>query len=120
MNILIDPRVNGHLFLEDLIDRLDNDQPIVELFNVIYMTVSKTWKSSVLGLQMLTLKHCPQDLETALITGIKNSKQIALGLYIHRLTGSKEAVITLWKSGHTISPNSKRFIRACFGCINSF
>ena len=59
MNILINPRVNGHLFLEDLIDRLDNDQPIVELFNVIYMTVSKTWKSSVLGLQMLTLKTLP-------------------------------------------------------------
>ena len=56
-------------------------------------------------------------METALITGIKNSKQIALGLYIHRLTGSKEAFITLWKSGHTISPNDVRIQNDLSGLV---
>ena len=31
----------------DLIAGLDYDQPIAELFNVIYMTMCKTWKRSV-------------------------------------------------------------------------
>ena len=43
-----------------------------------------------------------------MITGIKNAKQIALGLYVHRLTANKEVVTALWKSGHAISPNDVR------------
>ena len=112
------PRSEWPCSLDDLIAGLDNDQPIMELFNVIYMTVCKTWKCSVplndhgfAKVNSRNLAHkiwCLACDWTALITGIKNTKQISLALYVHRLTASKEVVTALWKSVHAISPNDVR------------
>ena len=45
---------------------------------------------------------------TALLTDLKNSKQICLALDVHRLTANKEVGLLLWKAGHAISPNDMR------------
>ena len=64
------------------------------------VTMCKTWKSSValneFGLTITDSKNistkiwCLAGDWTALITDVKNAKQIALALYVHRLTASKE------------------------------
>ena len=91
--------------IDDLISGLKNDSPIVELYNAIYMTINKQWKSSVRlnehGLAMIESKNLAAKIWslacdwTALLTGLKNSKQISLVLDVHRLTANKEVGILL-------------------------
>jgi len=82
------------------------------------MTMNKNWKSTVPFNEFSFAKVNSQNIArkiwslacdwTSLITDIKNAKQIALGLYVHRLTASKEVGLALWKSGHAISPYNVR------------
>ena len=104
--------------VDDLISALENDNPLPELYNTIYMTMNKQWTNSVplneYGFAKTNSKNIAKKIWsiasdwTALITGLKNSKQTSLGLYIHRLAPNKEIAIALWKAGHIISPNDVR------------
>ena len=122
------PHIKWPSTVADIIAGLDKDKPIAELFNVIYMTMNTKWKSSVplnkYGFAKVNSKNIARKIWslacdwTSLITDIKNAKQIALGLYVHRLTASKEVGLALWKSGHAISPNDVRKQNEEFLCAS--
>ena len=104
--------------VDDLVKGLSNDKPIAELFNAIYMTSNRQWNSSIplnehgyakVGSDNIATKIWSVASDwTALITGLKNSKQATLALDVHRLTANKEVGTLLWKAGHALSPNDVR------------
>ena len=68
--------------VDELISCFEKDRPITELYNVIYMTMNRRWKSSVAlnehGFAKVDSKNIATKIWsiasdwTALITGLKN------------------------------------------------
>ena len=85
---------------ETLMEAFEDDKPIADLYNAIFMTLNKKWSASINlnehGFTKVESRNLANKIWsiasdwTALITGRKNAKQITLAMVIHRLTASKE------------------------------
>ena len=99
--------------LNKLIKSFD-DGPIQYLYNTIYLTLYPNCKYNSKGYAETESKNIANKIWsiasdwTALITGKKSSKQVMLGLTVHRLSASKEISNILNKYGHAISYNDIR------------
>ena len=98
---------------ESLLDQLD-EGPLKELYNVIYLTIRPTCNTNNYGYAITNSTNLATKIWSlandweSLITGIKNAKQITLGMTIHRTSGSKDIANLLNKTNHAISYNDIR------------
>ena len=95
--------------IDKLIDQLDSYEPMKELFNAIALSTNPSMKINTEGYA------CPDSEVMA-------TKSIALSMIIHRLTGIKESINLLARSGAEITytdvmRQSKTF---AFGCCSKF
>ena len=94
---------------EELLSQMD-EGPLPDLYNAIYFSKYEHGKLNEHGYAMesagITTKiwFMAGDWET-FVTGESSMKQIVLGLYLHRITGSKEGINALHKCNHLISYN---------------
>ena len=92
---------------EELLSRMD-EGPLPELYNAIYFCKHEYGTLNDHGYAITSANKANKiwsaasDLET-FITGVRSTKQIVLGLYLHRLTGNKEGITALHKYNHVIS-----------------
>ena len=97
-----------------LVKKFENETPINELYNVIYLTLYPTYKLNNFGYaitESISIANKIWSIASdwsALITGRKNAKHVMLGMRIHRLTASKEVLSVLHKAGHTVSYDDVR------------
>ena len=99
---------------EELIQSFGNG-PLPELYNIIYATMYSTdYKVNEYGYAITNSNNIATKIWSiasdwqSLITRKESPKKAMLGLTLHRLTGSKEAIMNLNKFGHTISYNKVR------------
>ena len=91
----------------ELAERL-NTKSIAALYNAIFLTVYSRCKYNDYGYAETKYKTITNKIWsiasdwTSLITGKRSSKQIMLGMTLHRVTASKEVATILNKSGHCI------------------
>ena len=87
---------------------LDMNAPLPELYNAIYFCKHNHGTLNDYGYAITSTNEADNiwsaacDIQT-FITGVRSMKQIALGLYLHRLTGNKEGITALHKCNHVIS-----------------
>ena len=85
-----------------------DDAPLPELYNAIYFCKHEHGTLNHYGYAITSTNKADKiwsaacDIQT-FITGVRSMKQIALGLYLHRLTGNKEGITALHKCNHVIS-----------------
>ena len=97
-----------HASFENLVGQLDEHEPMQEIYNAIAMSLNPSFKKNDHGFVVIPSSQATKVWSIAghwqqLLTGDPSPSALALGMVIHRITGSKEAINLLSKSGVTPS-----------------
>jgi len=97
-----------HVSFEGLVQQLDEHEPMQEIYNAIAMSLNPSCKKNGHGFALIPPSQATNVWSIAghwqqLLTGDPSPSSLALGMVIHRITGSKEAINLLSKSGVTPS-----------------
>ena len=95
-----------HVSFENLTEQLDEHEPMPEIYNAISMSINPFCKKNDHGFAVIPPSQATKVWSIAghwqqLLTGDPSPSALALGMVIHRITGSKEAINLLIKSGVT-------------------
>eukprot|EP00794_Sanderia_malayensis_P006503 gene6503-7248_t len=91
---------------DDMIQGLEKHEPIPELYNVIAMSLNPSCKINEYGFAAVSPLQARKvwsiaDIWQQLLTRRTSPSSLALGMVIHRVTGSKEVINILSKAGMT-------------------
>ena len=97
-----------HVSFEKLVEQLDENEPMQEIYDAIAMLLNPSCKKNDHGFAVIPPSQATKVWSVAghwhqLLTGDPSTSALALGMVIHRITGSKEAINLLSKSGMTPS-----------------
>eukprot|EP00794_Sanderia_malayensis_P017234 gene17234-18955_t len=109
----------------EVVEKLDSG-PIRELYNLIYATINPNFKINSQGyaetrseLMATKVWSISSDWEALLVPKKKCAKQVLTGLTLHRITGSKEAVVMMNKMGNCISYHDIRLQNKAWAAMAS-
>ena len=103
-----DDQRTSHVSFENLVDQLDEYEPVKEIYNVIAMSLNPSCKKNDHGFAVIPPLQANKVWSISgywqqLLTGNPSPSALASGMVIHRVTGSKEVINLLSKSGVTPS-----------------